>query len=296
MDADNVVDPVVSIDPPVAAPVGQVVDVESHIVDASTEDQGTDQETDQDPNAAPGTKKPIQPRINELVRQRHDAQREAAYWRGVAEAGGKSKTTQVESPAPAAAPEVPAKPLVKDFFTYDEYVDALTDWKSDRAVEKALAAVTTKDQERTTQQTAVQAEEERSKNWQTRQTATKEVFKDFDEVVGKSDVPIYPHVAELLKDSDHGPAIAYKLAKDPDLAAKLNGMPEKKAIKEFARLEMAFESTTPPSPPPVVPSKAPVPPTPIRVGAATTKDLGKMSMDEYAAARKAAGSNWGVRS
>lgn len=286
MDAQNeVVEPVVPVTP--AAAEGQVVDVESRVVGTSAED---DQNQNTDPEGNEGSKKPIQPRINELVRKRHEAEREAAYWRGVAETRA-PKITTVEPPAPAAAP---AKPVVSDFTTYDEYVDALTDWKSDRAVEKALAAVNTKAEERATQQSAAQMEEERSKNWNTRQTATKGVFKDYDEVVGNSDVPIHAHVAGLLKESDHGPALAYKLAKDPALAEKLNGMTEREAIKEFTRLEMAFEGqATPPPPAPV--SKAPVPPTPVRVGASTSKDIGKMSMDEYVAARKAAGGSWGAR-
>ena len=287
MDAPEVVAPVVPVEP-AAAPVGQVVDVETRVIETPA---GETQDQNNEIDGTDGGKKPIQPRINELVRKRHEAEREAAYWRGVAETRAPKPAT-AESPAPAAAP---AKPVVGDYQTYDEFVDALTDWKSDRAVEKALATVNAKTEERTTQQTAAQAEEARSKAWQTRQTATKEIFKDYEEVVGNSEVPIFPHVADLLKDSDHGPALAYKLAKDPALAEKLNKMTGLQAAKEFGRLEMGFETPATPAPPPVPLSKAPVPPTPVRVGAATSKDISKMSMDEYVAARKAAGANWGAR-
>lgn len=243
-------------------------------------------------------KKPIQPRINELVRKRHEAEREAAYWRGVAQASANKST--VESPAPAAAP---AKPTADQFKTYDEYVEALTDWKSDRAVEKALATVNTKIEEKSTQQTAAQQEADRTKNWQARQDATKAVLKDYDEVVGESDIPIAPHVGELLLDSDHGPALAYKLAKDPELANKLNRMSEKQAAKEIGKLEAAFDiaagssntqTTAAPAAQPNV-SKAPVPPRPVTQGRSTSKDLSQMSMDEYVAARKAQGAGWANR-
>ena len=242
-------------------------------------------------------KKPIQPRINELVRKRHEAERQAAYWRGVAQASSKST---IDSPAPAAAP---AKPTADQFKTYDEYVEALTDWKSDRAVEKALATVNTKIEERSTQQTAAQQEADRTKNWQARQDATKVVLKDYDDVVGESDIPIAPHVGELLLDSDHGPALAYKLAKDPELADKLNGMSEKQAAKEIGKLEAAFDiaagssngqQTAAPAAQPSV-SKAPVPPRPVAQGRATTKDLSQMSMDEYVSARKTQGAGWANR-
>jgi len=251
-------------------------------------------------NEGQSGKKPIQPRINELVRKRHEAEREAAYWRGVAQAASNKST--VETPAPAAAP---AKPTADQFKTYDEYVEALTDWKSDRAVEKALATVNTKIEEKSTQQTAAQQEADRTKNWQARQEATKAVLKDYDEVVGESEIPIAPHVGDLLLDSDHGPALAYKLAKDPELAEKLNRMSEKQAAKEIGKMEAAFDiaagssnsqtqTTAAPAAQPNV-SKAPTPPRPVTQGRATSKDLSQMSMDEYVAARKAQGAGWANR-
>lgn len=241
------------------------------------------------------TRKPIQPRINELVRQRHEAQREAAYWRGVAEAAKMGVT----SPAPAAAPTPPAKPTPDQFTTYDEYVDALTDWKSDRAVEKALAKVNNKIEEKSALDSEKQVEATRTKNWLTRQEAIKTALPDYDVVMGAADnVPVAQHVVDLLLDSEHGPAIAYKMAKDPALAEKLNGMTEREAAKAIGRLEAAFESVSSPSPspapapatpkPPTL-SKAPVPPTPVPQGSATSKDPSKMSMPEYVAWRKSQG-------
>lgn len=260
--------------------------------------EGGENETGQIENEGQPGKKPIQPRINELVRKRHEAEREAAYWKGVAQAS--TSKPVVESPAPAAAP---AKPTTDQFNTYDEYVEALTDWKSDRAVEKALATVNAKIEEKSTQQTAAQQEADRTKNWHARQDATKAVLKDYDEVVGSSDVAIAAHVGDLLLDSDHGPALAYKLAQDPELAAKLNGMSEKMAAKEIGKLEAAFDLTATPSATttPAAPtaktnvSKAPVPPSPVTQGRATSKDMSAMSMDEYIAARKAQGAGWAKR-
>jgi hypothetical protein len=247
-------------------------------------------------------RKPIQPRINELTRARHDAEREAAYWKGVATA--KSNTG---APAEAPAPAAPPKPVVDNFKTYDEYVEALTDWKSDRAVEKALATVNKTIEERSTRQTAAQQEAERNTNWATRQEAIKKVMTDYDNVVAESDVPIAPHVGELLLDSDHGPAIAYKMAKDPAIAEKLNKMSPTAAAKEIGKMEAVFDSDIAasstqteheaPAPAPVAAlkqvSKAPVPPTPVNSNSARMPDLGKLSMDDYVKARKSQGARWG---
>lgn len=252
-----------------------------------------------------GGRKPIQPRINELTRARHDAEREAAYWKGVATAKGGTTNASAEAPAPAAPP----KPTVDKFQTYDEFVEALTDWKTDRAVEKALANTNKVIEERTTQQTAQQREASLNDNWAQRQEATKKVLIDYDEVVAESDVPIAPHVGELLLESDHGPAIAYKLAKDPSIAEKLNKLSPTAAAKEIGKMEAAFDhdvaaspaaapaeasSPAPASAAVVKPvSKAPTPPNTLPQSTARTPDLAKMGMDDYVKARKAQGARWG---
>lgn len=302
-DANQNVDPPVpagppqgDINPPANLPPGSTNPpaLESSTEGNSGEDQNPGGEDDQ--HAGSAVKKPIQPRINELVRKQREAEREAAYWRGIAEASRASVVAP--APAPVAAP----KPVEEDFKTYGEYVDALTDWKSERAVEKALAAVATKNEERATQQAAATTEEARSTNWQERQVVARTTFADYDAVVGESSTVIQPHVAELLLESEHGPSIAYKLAQDPALADKLNKMDGKEATKAVLRMELAFEKSDPtPAPvsapvvPAITPSKAPVPPTPVRTGASTSRDPSKMSMDEYVKARNAPGTGWAAR-
>lgn len=271
--------------------------------DAATGEEVEEGTEGQQPSA--GGRKPIQPRINELTRARHDAEREAAYWKGVATAkSGNPAGTPAEAPAPAAPP----KPTADKFQTYDEYVDALTDWKADRAVEKALAATNKSIEERSSQQTAAQRQESLNDNWAQRQEAIKKVIPDYDNIVAESDVPIAPHVGELLLESDHGPAIAYKIALDPSIADKLNKLSPTAAAKEIGKMEAAFDhdvATAPaqapaeaPSPAapaaPVKPvSKAPAPPNTLPQSTARQPDLAKMGMDDYVKARKAQGARWG---
>ncbi len=275
---------------PVAPPANSGTDEENQ--EQLTDEQRAEQEN----SGEDRPKKPIQPRINELVRKAHEAAREAAYWRGIAE--GKSKTPSEAPPAPPAAPE---KPTPDKFATYEEYVDKLTDWKADRAVEKALTAVNTQIEKRSEQQTAAEQAKERDSNWNKRTEEVRKVIEDYDEVLLAADnVPIAQHVGDLLLDSEFGPAIAYKLAKDPELVQKLNGMTERQAAKEFGKLEATLAASAPapapnseapdpaPSEKPNV-SKAPAPPRPVPQGRSTTKDISKMSMDEYVANRKSLG-------
>jgi hypothetical protein len=248
----------------------------------------TDPGVDPDPNAqvdpnAPA-KKPIQPRINELVRLRHEAERRAEYWRGLAE--GRTASAPANAPAPAAV--VPPKPVAADFTTYDQYVDALTDWKADRKSEETLAKVEARIEERTSRSAAQNRVGEQTSNWNTRTEAAKAVIKDFDEVLDASEVIVQPHIQAVLLESEHGPKLAYKLALDPSLADKLNRMSPMAAAKEIGKLEMGIET---PKPKPV--SSAPTPPNPIPGGRQSLKALGDMPMEEYVAARKAQGAAWG---
>jgi hypothetical protein len=285
MDAENV--EVVSVEPN-DPNVVDVVDV----VATEVKEPVLDGDGNPVPDAEPA-KKPIQPRINELTRLRHEAEREAQYWKGVAQ--GKSQA----APALAPAVETPAKPDIKDYDDYNKYVDDLTDWKSDRAVEKALAKVNVKIEERSSQQTAQEQEAERGKNWQTRLSATKAVITDFDDVIAaQADSRLPDHVGDLILDSDHGPAILYKMAKDPALTEKLASMSPIQAAKEFGKMEDAFEraaSSITPTPPKIAATVSKAPPAPTRIGAApaTVKPLQELSMDDYVAARKAQGARWG---
>lgn len=290
----------VQLNPDTLIPIPSSTEVKTEVKTEVAEEK-KDPGEQVEPGETQGTRKPIQPRINELTRARHDAEREAAYWKGVATAKSNGASS-AETSAPAAPPP---KPIVDNFKTYDEYVEALTDWKSDRAVEKALAGVNKTIEERSSQQTAAQQESERNTNWQTRQEATKKVITDYDEVVAESDVPIAPHVGDLLLDSDHGPAIAYKIAKDPSIADKLNKMSPTAAAKEIGKMEAAFDSNIAASPAPSPSeapapapaakqvSKAPTPPNPVNVSSSRTPDLAKMNMDDYVKARKAQGARWG---
>lgn len=271
-----------------------VIDVQATEVD--NQEAGND---DQTGNVQPsGGKKPIQPRINELTRARHEAEREAAYWRGVAETRAAKETPPAEKAA-----ETPAKPVVGDFQTYEEFVDALTDWKADRAVEKALSAVDTKLQKKEAAQTADIQQNKVAEDWKSRQDAIRKVVADYDDVVANSNVMIRDHVGSILLESDYGPEIAYKMAKDPALADKLNALDPIKAAKEIGKLESAIEAAAPaPESAPatqqerptanVVMTKAPAPPNPVNGGRSTAKSLDKMSMDEYIVARRTQGAGW----
>jgi hypothetical protein len=205
----------------------------------------------------------VQKRIDELTRARREAERKAEYWQGVA--------TQT-------APEAQAdKPSRDQFDDPDDYVEALAEWKAEQAVQRVQ------------QKTAAQAAESaRHSAWAAREAEARASIPDYDAVVPTSTVPVNPHVVEALMDSDAGPALAYHLAKNPDVAARLNAMTPTRAAIELGRLE-----TTLTAPAAKAPSNAPAPITPITSQASGRNvDLSKASMEDYVAERRRQGARF----
>ena len=202
----------------------------------------------------------VQKRIDELTRARREAERQAEYWQGVA--------TQT---APEAQGDKPSR---DDYAEQDDYIEALTEWKAEQAVTRVQR-----------EQAAQSANHARQSAWEAREAQTKASIPDYDAVVPVSTVPIRPHVVEALMDADAGPSLAYHLAKNPDVAARLNAMTPTRAAIELGRIE-----TTLTAPAVKVPSNAPTPITPITPQASgRTVDLSKASMEDYIAERKRQG-------
>lgn len=250
---------------------------------AQEQEQQQEAETQQQRDERGRFKPGVQQRIDELTRQRHEAEREATYWRQ------RAGVDQAQAPAPAVAP----KPTPDKFNDYADYVEALTEWKAEQKVTEALSKRDQQQAERA-QQTAQQA---KAQTFAERQQAARTAIPDYDEVMSAAaDVRIAPHVHEALLDSKHGPAIAYHLAKNPDEAERLSTLPPLAAARELGRLEASLAKSAPPqgaAAPALKPvSKAPAPIKPIGAGTTTNQDPARMSMDEYAKWRKAQGASW----
>lgn len=208
----------------------------------------------------------VQKRIDELTRARREAERQAEYWQGVA-----TQTAQVDADD---------EPRLDQFVDNDgipdtaKYTKAMVRWAAKQAVAETQR-----------EQAAQSANYARQSAWEAREAQTKASIPDYDAVVPVSTVPIKPHVVELLMESDMGPSLAYHLAKNPDVAAKLNNMSERRA-----GIELGILQTTLTAPAVKVPSNAPTPITPITPQASgRTVDLSKASMEDYIAERKRQG-------
>jgi len=78
-------------------------------------------------------------------------------------------------------------------------------------------------------------------NGETFKQVSKEI-PDFQQVVGNYKGPqLGAEVVQLINESDIGPHLVYEIAKNPDLAYKLNSLSPLSAAKEIARLETRIE-------------------------------------------------------
>lgn len=205
-------------------------------------------------------------RIDELVKLREEARRDAEYWRKLAleklEAGKKEN----------AADAGDSKPDASKFKTYDEYVEALTDWKL---------------QEKTRAEAEARRIDEEGRLLAGRIAKAEERYPDFRAVALNPDVPISPAMYSALVESEAGADIAYWLGKNPNEAGRIAALSPIAAVKEIGRLEQRLTGQN------AGVRRVSQAPAPVRTvsggGGEVEKAPAEMSMEEYRAWRRAAG-------
>ena len=202
----------------------------------------------------------LQDRIDEITRQRHEAQREAAYWRGIAEAA-QPKAAEAEEPKPEA------------FEDYGAYVKALAKFEAKALVRAELQ-----------QERAQQAQMAQANTWQQRAEAVKAELPDFEQVMASSTAPMSAAMAEAIKRSPIGPKVAYHLAQHPEIATRLSRLDPLDAALELGSIQASLSVKSEPTPKRI--TSAPTPPTPIGSGRSTQGDPGNMSQADYMEWRK----------
>lgn len=158
------------------------------------------------------------------------------------------------------------KPVPTDFKIYDDYVDAVADWKAQTAVQKAL-----KERDDKVQTDASKKERsEKAEKFNQQKDESRKLHEDFDDVLSEfDDVPVHPEIGNALLDSDHGAEVAYYLAKNSDEFDKLNQPHVSKVTVRRAidAIEAKLSAQSPDKKSePVKTSKAPPPVAPVGKG------------------------------
>lgn len=254
-----------TLEPPkVETPAAEPV-TEDPVAEAAAEET-TEEGQERDDKGQFKPKRGVQDRIDELTRERHEAAREAAYWRGIAE----TRAVQEQ-------PKTDAEPKAEDFQDYAEYVRALARFEAKALVKAELA-----------QEKAATTEAARATTWQQKVEAAKAKLPDFDQVMRESKAPMTQAMAEAIKESDIGPEIAHHLATNPEIAARLAGLSSTASILELGKIAASLSQAAAPAAPAKRITSAPTPPTPVGSGRSTVGDPGKMSQADYLEWRKTA--------
>ena len=208
------------------------------------------------------------PRIRELTARLRaaEAERDALKTRT-----GSSPVAAAPPPREAAPVPPTPKPTADQFTDYGDYIEALTDWKTDQ---KFAAA----EQKRadTEHQRALVAEQQRiTTSWTQRVTAAKAKYPDFEDVALLADTPIPQGslIDAWILEHKVGADVLYHLQKHPDELDTLMAQPLFEQAEALALLSQRFNGSpsrsvaaptgsvpAPPSPP------VPRPPNPVRTG------------------------------
>lgn len=216
--------------------------------EADDEAEEKDEESDEKPRRRSG----FQKRIDRLTREKRELEARLAV----------AEKAKEETPKEEAKPAEPkGKPKAEDFDSYDEFTEALTDWK---LAEKDRAQAAARDR--------AQAEEAHKAvvgKWQERAAVVKKANPDYEKVLDSAaDVPIPGYVEAALLESDLGPEIAYHLAKNRKELERIVALSPASAGREIGKIEARLESR-PATPKPTV-SKAPKPVKPVQGSRAGT--------------------------
>jgi hypothetical protein len=247
------------------------------------------------PSGKQPDKTPVQTRIDELTRQRKEAEEFAeeeytARLRAEAALAEElKKRPQVETPKP----EELKRPSPKDFETQEAYDAAMEAYDQRRDARVRQDAI-----EQGKREAAIAAQN--AAMFAKIQNAQKD-FPDYQEVINAADLrkPNVPgHIQAAIIDSDFGAHIGYQLAKDPALESRIFKLSPAKALLELGKLEEKLEAkfakssvtTTTTTQPTLETSRAPAPLTTLKNGDGDIRpDLTKpMAFSEYKAQRLAA--------
>lgn len=244
----------------------------------------------------------IQAEIDKLNWQKHHtASLVAAEEKRLADL--QAEAAKVGKPA-EAAPAVAQRPKVEDFADYDQFTEALADWKAEikvAAVRAEIKAITDglKARDDSAQQTTEQQQIAAIEAAHTERVATyAKAQADYADVMAAAasdpQFAMSPQMYAHMVNSDMGPELAYALAKLPPAEFRaIADLPERRMLATLGRLEGKILASRPAVAPPTGPTaKAPLnlpppPPKPVSgSGSASTKSPDQMTPAEYSAWRR----------
>lgn len=171
------------------------------------------------------------------------------------------------------------RPRPEDFQdkTYEEYVEALADWK----VEQRLQQREQKQKQETLQE-----------SYNRQMNEAREAYPDFEEALADYEFELMPmHAREAILHSDMGAHIAYHIANNPEVGDALSRLSPVQAAIRIGELAAKLKSESSRAKPAAKITKAPPPISPLKGSAPSQRSLQDYidagDHEGYAAARRA---------
>lgn len=195
-----------------------------------------------DPDAPePKKKKGIDARFHELTEERNRLREEKARLAGRLEVLETLPAKPEPEPEPAETFQEP-KPDIDEFESYEEFSEALIDWKNGQ-----------RDHEREQKAEAQRAEQEANNRaieaYQREQAAVDKImeagekkFAGFKKTIEAAPFEVFPHrgVAEIASESEFGPDIMHHLSQHPEESARIHQLGPVAAGFEIGQLHARF--------------------------------------------------------
>ena len=200
-------------------------------------------------------------------------------------APGVQESEQKASPGAEATPAEDDRPQQDKFETYDEYQEALVDWK----VSQRLTAHEAVERDRIAREETQRAQESLVAAHTARIDTFRSEHDDFDAVVERGkDLPMTRPMQDAVLNSEEGPAVMYHLCQNPEECDRIAGLHPMLAIKEMGKLEARLEAArTGPASSAEPLTRAPRPIKPVGGGhTASTVPMDKLPYQDFKRARE----------
>jgi hypothetical protein len=218
-------------------------------------------------------------------RKRQEAEKEAAYWRGVAEGRVRADGQPATPSTPASVPTPPVKPdpnqYGDDYAAFieakDKWVADLTKYEAARQVEEAKKEVQRDFETQRQQQTM----EQKVTQFKARIEAASESDPDLLDIVKDPSIPWTDPMRQVLFNSPEAPKLVRYLNDNRGVFAQIASMDPISAARELGLLEAKMTGPTTPT---QKISQAPAPITPVGTGVSPAiTDVEDLPMSEYVA-------------
>ena len=271
-------------DQEIASPTAEAVTSESAPVETPVpEEKPTTSEEAAITESAPVEEPEQSKAVKELIAQRkrrQEAEKEAAYYKGIAEGRGHNAQPVRQMPTPQT-PVVPVAPVSDNFETWEDYEKA----KDEYLVTQAEHRMTMKFRQ---QAIAQQQQKVRQTFDQKIEAASKDDPSILD-LVADNTLPLHRSALPMVYESDVAPELLRYLDKDRKEATRIYHLFNTNPIlaaRELTKIEVKLVNTPKPEPP----KKVSLAPSPIKTvtgaGSATTKE-DDLPMDEWVKRRNA---------